>query len=194
VPGEGLEECEATAECVGFGGLAAGEREPESCVAAITAATTPATSSSASAGNAHDRRDRVGVGVGVGLGAGAASARSSATVRSNAGRSGSVGYAAAGPAGAVASFAAVISRCRVWSIVGRAEGSRAISDRSTLPSGPSQRTHGGGSSLTTFVIVANALPSSYGGCPSAAVHNVAPSDHRSDAGVGFSPRARSGAM
>ena len=45
----------------------------------------------------------------------------------------------------------------------------------------------------TAVIVGRGSPLSYGAAPSTAVNIVAPSDHRSEAGPGASPRARAGA-
>ncbi len=49
-------------------------------------------------------------------------------------------------------------------------------------------------SVITAVSVAIAEPLSYGGVPSTAAYSRPPSDHRSAAGPGLCPRARSGEM
>lgn len=53
---------------------------------------------------------------------------------------------------------------------------------------------GSSGSVITAVSVAMADPLSYGGMPSTAAYSSPPSDHRSAAGPGLCPRARSGEM
>lgn len=75
---------------------------------------------------------------------------------------------------------------------GRRAGSLAISAASTGPSAPARADSGSGSS-TTAVSVLSGLSRRNGEVPSTAAQSVAPSAHRSEAGPGRSPWARSGA-
>ena len=78
------------------------------------------------------------------------------------------------------------------SAVGRSAGSLAISAASTGPSGPARRDSGSGSSTTAASVVIGESRRN-GDCPSTAAYSVAPRPHRSEAGPGRSPWARSGA-
>src|SRR5262249_27094664 len=82
---------------------------------------------------------------------------------------------------------AAVSSRRAPVAPGRAAGSRFISARITGSSGPA-RVAGGGSPCTMLARMAIALPwPSNGPRPSTAAYSVAPSDHRSEAGLAGSP-------
>ncbi len=78
------------------------------------------------------------------------------------------------------------------SAVGRSAGSLAISAASTGPSDPARRDSGSGSSTTAASVVIGESRRN-GDWPSTAAYSVAPRPHRSEAGPGRSPWARSGA-
>ena len=64
----------------------------------------------------------------------------------------------------------------------------------TGPSGPAEGARGAGSPTTPAMIAAEPPDRSNGPRPSTAMYSVAPSDHRSEAGVAGSPWIRSGAV
>ncbi len=121
------------------------------------------------------------------------------------------GPAAARSGGAAGSGAPARARCRPASPVeilapaaassrpaaaasGRACGFRCSKASMTWHSGPADRGRGA-SSLAMAARIAMELPRlSKGPRPSTAAYRVAPSDHRSEAGVARSPRMRSGAV
>lgn len=64
----------------------------------------------------------------------------------------------------------------------------------TGPSGPADGARGASSFATPALITDDPPTRSKGPRPSTAAYRVAPSDHKSDAGVAMSPRMRSGAV
>ncbi len=78
------------------------------------------------------------------------------------------------------------------SALGRSSGSFAISAARTGPSGPARRGSGRGSPTTAASVVSGEVRRN-GESPSTAAYSVAPRPHRSEAGPGRSPWARSGA-
>ena len=96
------------------------------------------------------------------------------------------------PRGAGASATGCSSR-RAPAASRRRAGSFSSSPSSAGASGPDS-TKGAWSRVSTAVTVSSGPSASYGGCPSAAVNRVAPSDHRSEGGPACSPAARSGGM
>src|SRR5215472_16597263 len=96
------------------------------------------------------------------------------------------------PALAWSPLHAADSSCRAAAASGRAAGSRFISAVITGLSGPAEAGDGG-SPCTMLARTAIALPwPSKGPWPSTAAYSVAPSDHRSEAGLAGAPRIRSG--
>lgn len=89
--------------------------------------------------------------------------------------------------------AASASICSASSAAGRTAGSLHSSAVMTGPNGPASMGSAA-SSLTTACMVVSGVVRRNGDLPSTAVYNVAPSDHRSEAGPGSCPRTRSGAM
>ncbi|CAM5568611.1 hypothetical protein SGRIM128S_05737 [Streptomyces griseomycini] len=87
----------------------------------------------------------------------------------------------------------VLSIARAPASSSRWAGSLVSSPWMTSRSGPAFFGSSSGSVITA-VSVAIADPLSYGGEPSTAAYSRPPSDHRSAAGPGLCPRARSGEM
>ncbi len=86
------------------------------------------------------------------------------------------------------------SRAEVPAASGRWAGSRLSSASMTGASGPADGARGASSAATPAMMAIEPPGRSNGPRPSTAAYSVAPSDHRSEAGVALPPRTRSGAV